>query len=156
MNSLPINDDDAEKLINLVKKLENRVAKTLTEKDTGVIKIIGENDHPFLLNYFFSANKKTINFREGIHNINLIRININNGFHRNANQKKVSGPRINVFSEVEFFEKGDGTTYMKSHPLPYKNIDYLDNFIQLLEDTLEYLNTEYKELLELNIQTELI
>lgn len=156
MNSLPINDDDAEKLIDLVKKLEDRVAKTLTEKDKGVIKIIGQNDYPFFLNYFFSTNKKTINFREGIHNINLIRININNSFHRNADQERISGPRINVFSEKEYFAKGDGTTYMKSHPLPYKSIDYLDNFIQLLEDTLEYLNTEYKELLELNIQTELI
>ncbi|WP_018659866.1 DUF6978 family protein [Allofustis seminis] len=157
MKSLAINDQQAEELIKLVKSLEKKIDKTFTShKETGEIKILGNNGYPFILNYFFSDYRKTINFREAKNNINLIRVNIDNNFHKNSNQEKVAGLRINIFSEEEYFNKADGATYMKAHSLPYANIYSINNFILLLKEVLKFLNTEYNGLLNINIQTDLL
>lgn len=72
-------------------------------------------------------------------------MNLNNNFHKNANNKRVFGNRINIYSEKEFEKKGDEYTYMIAHPLAYKLFEDTSDFVQQLYAMLKYTNTRYDD-----------
>ncbi|WP_245342012.1 hypothetical protein [Staphylococcus sp. GDX8P80P] len=112
----------------------------------GEIEIISNDGSvKFILSYFIRPGKITINYRETIHNLSLIRLNLNNNFHKNANNKRAFGNRINIYSEKEFEKKGDGYTYMIAYPLPYKLFEDTLDFVQQLYTMLKYTNTRYDD-----------
>lgn len=141
MKELQISEDEANNLIFLLKRVIEEHNGELNEGSVGEIYIIGSGDYTFTLNYRFSRRKTSFNLRENKYNYNLLRINLNNGFHKNANGEKVFGNRINVFSTEEYILKKDGTTYMRAFPLPYESIENTDDFFEALENLLSYTNT---------------
>ncbi|AMB93287.1 hypothetical protein QP248_02835 [Aerococcus sp. UMB8608] len=141
MKQLQINDQDAQRLIKMLKNIFDDHNIDLSVQPEGVIKIEGSGDISFILDYKYAASKTSFNFRETKYNYTLLRINLNDNFHKNADGTRVSGPRINVFSEKEFEDKGDNHTHYKAYPLPYDTIPKSNDFYEVLIELLKYTNT---------------
>lgn len=156
MKELLLTDAEAQKLIKILKVVAQKHNKTLHNQTNGKIDIVGKGDKRFILNYFYSTNSKVFHIRETEHNYTLIRINLNNKFHKNANGKKVWGNRINIFSSEEYYQKGDETTHYKAHPLPYESIRNTDDFLTALSDLLGFTNISNPEEIDINIQEDLL
>lgn len=114
---LKLNDEDLNYLVNLSKEILEQYNIKLDETCKGDINITSCNsEYFFTLSYFLKPGKATINFRECRYNYSLLRLNLNDGFHKNSNNEKIRGNRINIFSENEFIQKADGVTHMKAYP----------------------------------------
>ena len=86
-----------------------------------------------------------MNFRETQYNTCLLRINLNDGFHKNSNNDIVRGNRINIFSEKEYKNKNDLSTHMVAYPLPYKIFEDSSDFVKQLFSVLRYTNTNHND-----------
>lgn len=151
---IKLTDDDAEKLIKLTKEIIEKHDIKLEDNCKGHININSTNSEiNFILNYFIKPGKVTLNFRETQFNLCLLRINLNDGFHKNSNNEKVRGNRINIFSEDEYKKKNDGATYMIAYPLPYKTFKNNSDFVSQLFSLLEYTKTNPND--SINIETNL-
>ncbi|AUV66353.1 hypothetical protein RO950_02540 [Staphylococcus haemolyticus] len=143
---LKLTDKEVIRLIELSKKVLMHYNIKVEDVGNGEIEInSNEGTERFILSYFIKPGKITINYRETIYNLSLVRLNLNNGFHKNANNERVFGNRINIYSEKEFEKKGDGSTYMIAHPLPYKSFEDTSDFVQQLYAMLKYTNTKYDD-----------
>lgn len=156
MKELYLTDSEAEQLLFMLKKLITNETKTLEYNDSGSLEIKGSGDITFKLDYRYTKRKKSFNFRETTYNYSLARVNIGNDFHKNADGEKIHGNRINVFSTDEYYKKADGKTHYKAYPLPYKTIENTDDFILMLEQLLQFTNTEKNNKLNLSIQGNLV
>lgn len=136
---LKLNDEDLNYLVNISKEILEQYNIKLDETCKGDINITSCNsEYFFTLSYFLKPGKATINFRECRYNYSLLRLNLNDGFHKNSNNEKIRGNRINIFSENEFIQKADGATHMKAYPLPYNIFDDSSDFVKQLFTLLEY------------------
>lgn len=156
MKEILINDEEAQQLIKMLKSVIENVNGTLKYGDTGAINLISNDGYHFQINYYYSARKKNFNFRELKHNYSLIRINLDNNFHKNADGTKIAGNRINIFSEKEYYQKGDGVTHQKCYPLPFETIRNSDDFLHVMEDLLNYTSVNQIEKINLNVQESLL
>lgn len=156
MKKLLINDDQAYQLIKMIKTIAKNHNVVITNNSKGEIDIVGINNTRFILNYFYSDNSKVFHLRETEHNYTLLRINLNNKFHKNANGERVWGNRINIFSEKEYYLKGDETTHYKTYPLPYESIKNSDDFLENLSNLLEFTNVNNPESASIKIQQDLL
>ncbi|HID4915253.1 TPA: DUF6978 family protein [Staphylococcus aureus] len=148
---LKLNDEVLNYLVNLSKEILEQYNIKLDETCKGDINITSCNsEYFFTLSYFLKPGKATINFRECRYNYSLLRLNLNDGFHKNSNNEKIRGNRINIFSEKEFIQKADGATHMKAYPLPYNIFDDSSDFVKQLFTLLEYTKTNHND----NIKTE--
>ncbi|HDA7246564.1 TPA: hypothetical protein O5T53_002959, partial [Staphylococcus aureus] len=135
---LKLNDEDLNYLVNISKEILEQYNIKLDETCKGDINITSCNsEYFFTLSYFLKPGKATINFRECRYNYSLLRLNLNDGFHKNSNNEKIRGNRINIFSENEFIQKADGATHMKAYPLPYNIFDDSSDFVKQLFTLLE-------------------
>ena len=95
---IKLTDKEAGILLNLTKEILVKHNIKLEENCKGYINITSsKSETSFILNYFVKPGKITLNFRESQYNLNLLRINLNDGFHKNSNNKIIRGNRINVF-----------------------------------------------------------
>lgn len=156
MKELLLTDEEARYLIKLLKDVAKQHSHQLTNKSSGEIHIVGKEKQRFILNYFYSANNKVFHLRETEHNYTLLRVNLNNKFHKNANGDKIKGNRINIFSSEEYYLKSDEYTHYKAYPLPYETISNTDDFFQMLTNLLEYTNTQQNGKISINIQEDLL
>ncbi|MGW7889945.1 DUF6978 family protein [Staphylococcus xylosus] len=151
---IKLTDDDVEKLIIITKEILVKYNIKLEENCRGSIDINSPNSEvSFILNYFIKPGKVTLNFRETQYNLNLLRINLNNGFHKNSNNEIIRGNRINIFSEEEYKKKNDGSTYMIAYPLPYKIFENNPDFVSQLFTLLKYTKTNHHD--NINIESNL-
>lgn len=151
---LKLNDEDLNYLVNLSKEILEQYNIKLDETCKGDINITSCNsEYFFTLSYFLKPGKATINFRECRYNYRLLRLNLNDGFHKNSNNEKIRGNRINIFSENEFIQKADGVTHMKAYPLPYKIFEDSSDFVKQLFTLLEYTKTNHND--NIKIETNL-
>jgi hypothetical protein len=155
-----LTDEDANRLIKMFKQTLKKYNIQLKEYDQGELLlhgIGGVKNGEFRLIYKFSPENKVINFIECKYNYCLFRININNSFHKNADGTRIQGNRINIFSEEEFDAKGDGKTYMKAFPLPFKDtIRNTSDFLELFEDVVKFANILKNDDLKISIQDSLL
>ncbi|HDH4842895.1 TPA: hypothetical protein PI336_002696, partial [Staphylococcus aureus] len=143
---LKLNDEDLNYLVNISKEILEQYNIKLDETCKGDINITSCNsEYFFTLSYFLKPGKATINFRECRYNYSLLRLNLNDGFHKNSNNEKIRGNRINIFSENEFIQKADGATHMKAYPLPYNIFDDSSDFVKQLFTLLEYTKTNHND-----------
>lgn len=143
---LKLNDEDLNYLVNLSKEILEQYNIKLDETCKGDINITSCNsEYFFTLSYFLKPGKATINFRECRYNYSLLRLNLNDGFHKNSNNEKIRGNRINIFSEKEFIQKADGATHMKAYPLPYNIFADSSDFVKQLFTLLEYTKTNHND-----------
>ncbi|HAZ5316922.1 TPA: hypothetical protein J8C36_002796, partial [Staphylococcus aureus] len=151
---LKLNDEDLNYLVNISKEILEQYNIKLDETCKGDINITSCNsEYFFTLSYFLKPGKATINFRECRYNYSLLRLNLNDGFHKNSNNEKIRGNRINIFSENEFIQKADGATHMKAYPLPYNIFDDSSDFVKQLFTLLEYTKTNHND--NIKIETNL-
>ncbi|HCX3221094.1 hypothetical protein ACEY4Y_12460 [Staphylococcus aureus] len=151
---LKLNDEDLNYLVNLSKEILEQYNIKLDETCKGDINITSCNsEYFFTLSYFLKPGKATINFIECRYNYSLLRLNLNDGFHKNSNNEKIRGNRINIFSEKEFIQKADGATHMKAYPLPYNIFDDSSDFVKQLFTLLEYTKTNHND--NIKIETNL-
>ncbi|MBF2216183.1 hypothetical protein KZX30_02940 [Staphylococcus haemolyticus] len=145
-NTLNLTDADVNTLINLSKEVLKQHNIKLTERAKGDIKISSTtSDEQFILNYFVRPGSVTLNFRETRYNLCLIRLNLNDRFHKNSDNTRVHGNRINIYSQKEFSLKADHSSYMVAHKLPYKCFEDSRNFMNQLFTLLKYTNTVYDD-----------
>ncbi|HEO6601069.1 TPA: hypothetical protein VBA44_001913 [Streptococcus agalactiae] len=156
MRELLLTDSEAQHLIKILKTIAQTHNVTITNNSKGEIDIVGKNDTRFKLNYFYSENNKVFNFRESKHNYTLLRINLNNKFHKNANGDRVRGNRINVFSEEEYYLKNDEITHYRTFPLPFETIENTDDFLEMFSNLLTYTNINNPTKASINIQEDLL
>ncbi|MFB2260991.1 DUF6978 family protein [Staphylococcus aureus] len=151
---LKLNDEDLNYLVNISKEILEQYNIKLDETCKGDINITSCNsEYFFTLSYFLKPGKATINFRECRYNYSLLRLNLNDGFHKNSNNEKIRGNRINIFSENEFIQKADGATHMKAYPLPYNIFDDSSDFVKQLFTLLGYTKTNHND--NIKIETNL-
>ncbi|WP_455224615.1 DUF6978 family protein [Granulicatella sp.] len=156
---LILTDEDANRLIKMFKQTLKKYNIQLKENDQGEILLHGignKKNGEFRFIYKLSSENKVINFIECKYNYCLFRININNSFHKNSDGTRVQGNRINIFSEEEFNLKGDGKTYMKAFPLPFKDIRNTSDFLELFEDVIKFANIVKNDDLNISIQGSLL
>ncbi|HGN7439620.1 TPA: hypothetical protein ACKW2K_002534 [Staphylococcus aureus] len=147
---LKLNDEDLNYLVNISKEILEQYNIKLDETCKGDINITSCNsEYFFTLSYFLKPGKATINFRECRYNYSLLRLNLNDGFHKNSNNEKIRGNRINIFSENEFIQKADGATHMKAYPLPYNIFDDSSDFVKQLFTLLEYTKTNHNDTIKI-------
>lgn len=145
---------EAEYLISLVKNIVKKHVTTISYPSKGdiLIKSFSEDQRVFRLTYYITETRTTYQFLDETSKHTLFRVNLNRGFHKNANGERIFGNRINVFSEEEFLDKNDGQTHTKAYPLPYLNIRNSDNILDVLKDVISYSNIQNEEMLQLNLQ----
>lgn len=143
MKRLQLTDDEAQELIGMLKEiLDKKRIDILNLPCRGSLTINSSiNNKEFKLFYFININKINLQFMECEHNYTLIRVNLDDSFHRNANGEKIEGNRVNIFSEQEFIDKGDGQTHYKCYPLPFDKIQNNRDFITAFKDLMLYTNT---------------
>lgn len=145
-NTLNLTDADVNTLVNLSKEVLKQHNIKLTERAKGDIKISSTTrDEHFILNYFVRPGSATLNFRETRYNLCLIRLNLNDRFHKNSDNTRIHGNRINIYSQKEFSLKADHSSYMVAHKLPYKGFEDSRNFMNQLFTLLKYTNTVYND-----------
>lgn len=143
---LLLTDKQADYLIHTFKTTLKYHNIQLEDGQRGAIPLKSfKEKHDFTLIYFYSKSKKVIHFMDDETKHTLLRININRGFHKNADGTKIYGNRINIFSEEEAYAKqlqGDTHTHYKCFPLPYKNIKNTEDFFDLFTNLCSYANIE--------------
>lgn len=151
---IKMTDNEVTDLLLLTKEILEEYNIKLEESCKGHIDITSPNSETsFILNYFIKPGKVSLNFRESQFNLNSLRINLNDGFHKNSNNEKVRGNRINIFSEEEYKKKNDGSTYMIAYPLPYKIFKDKPDFVEQLFTMLQYTKTNHHD--NINIESNL-
>lgn len=156
ITELQLTQQEANQLILELKELTKKVNGTIEEGAKGTIPIKSKNDNrKFKIAYFYSLNNIHINFYDVKTGLSLVRINLNQSFHRNADGTKVSGNRVNIFSEQEYKLKNDGKTHMRAFPLPRGILKNTSNFLESLTSLLDYTHTEYDNKLNLVLGTTL-
>ena len=83
----------------------------------------------------------------------MLRLNLNDGFHKNSNNEKIRGNRINIFLKNEFIQKADGVTHMKAYPLPYKIFEDSSDFVKQLFTLLGIYKTTHNDNIKIEIQS---
>lgn len=156
ITELQLTQQEANQLILELKELTKKINGTIEEGAKGTIPIKFKNDNrKFKIAYFYSLNNIHINFYDVKTGLSLVRINLNQSFHRNADGTKVSGNRVNIFSEQEYKLKNDGKTHMRAFPLPRGILKNTSNFLESLTSLLDYTHTEYDNKLNLVLGTTL-
>ena len=157
LSELLLTDQEAMKLIKVFKTAMEKHFKTLSYGDKGKITMISfEDKREFCLNYFYAESKKIFNFLDCTTHHVLFRVTLSDSihFHKNADGTRVRGNRINIFSEQEFYERQDGSTYMKCFPLPFENIKNSDDFLAVFTDICDYANIEKQGKINLEIHNQ--
>lgn len=155
LSELQLTDEEALKLIKVFKTAMEKHFKTLSYGDQGKINMVSfEDKREFCLKYIYTESKKIFNFLDCTTHHVLFRLTLSDNFHRNADGTKVSGNRINIFSEQEFYDKQDGSTYMKCFPLPFENIKNSDDFLAVFTDICDYANIEKQGKINLEIHNQ--
>lgn len=155
--NLALTDKQAQRLINLAKTIIKKCKIDLLKHPNGLIMIAIKgkpNIARFNLYYSYAIGEIHFNFLDTKTNLTLVRINLDNKFHKNADGKKISGNRVELFSSKEFFEKNDGVTQVKAYKLPYKTLNNPTSFSEGLAELLDY--TQVKDTKKLKIQPEII
>lgn len=149
---LLLTQDEADSLTVTAKRFIQSVTGILEDGSKGKIPIKAkQDDRKFSLIYFYSEGNMHIQFFDDKTKLTLIRINMNNSFHKNADGERVSGNRVNLFSEQEFYDKGNGYTHTKAFSLPHGILKNTDNFLEALDGILNYTNTDVDGKLQLSI-----
>lgn len=153
---LQLTQVEANRLILELKQLSQKVNDTVTDGYHGKIPVKSLTEHrKFMIAYFYEEHNVHINFYDLKTGLSLVRLNLNQSFHRNADGTKVSGNRVNIFSEEEFNAKNDGKTHMRAYPLPYKGLANTSDFLEALSNLLNYTNTDYTGKLMLKLDQSL-
>lgn len=156
ITELKLSQQEANLLIKQFKELVKKVSDTITEGSRGTIPVIAKNNNrAFTISYFYEKANIHINFHDVKTGLSLVRLNLNDSFHRNSDGVKVSGNRVNIFSETEYKLKNDGKTHMKAYPLPYDGLENTRDFLSALTNLLKYTNTDEDGKLELTLSNEL-
>ena len=150
---LALSKQDADKLISLLKDFLKDYSFQLQDGSNFKIDIISQKEkRKFRLDIHYEHNNYHLNFMDCITKLNLIRINLNDSFHKNADGTKIRGNRVNLFCEDEFNCRQDGQ-YMRAYKLPYNQIlKNPQSFSDALEEMLDYINitNNKKHKLEIN------
>ncbi|TGD22826.1 hypothetical protein EGT49_07845 [Companilactobacillus suantsaicola] len=144
MDTLKLTDEEAQKLIDLLKLTLTKQKFILNEGLKGKIKIVGKlngNDHYFFLSFMYAIDNIHLNFYDAVTNHTLVRINLDSKFHKNSDGV-IRGNRVEIFSKDEFIAKNDGVTQIKAYSLPYKNFRNSNDFFDALEDIFNYTNVK--------------
>lgn len=82
----------------------------------------------------------------------MLRLNLNDGFHKNSNNEKIREIELIYFLK-RIYTKADGATHMKAYPLPYNIFDDSSDFVKQLFTLLEYTKTNHND--NIKIETNL-
>lgn len=140
---LALSQQDADKLILLMKNFCKKYIFELTDGTNICIDITSKNtNRKFKLFVHYENQNYHLNFLDCLTKLNLIRMNLNESFHKNANGDIIRGNRVNLFCEDEFNQRNDGQ-YMRAYKLPYKNLlKNPQNFLEALDEILKYTNVD--------------
>lgn len=156
---LELDDIEAKQLIDLSKNVIQRHSNTLVisppTKGEITIKAFAQQ-REFKLFYFYGINKTQLQFMDVLTKHTLIRINLDDNFHKNADGTMVRGHRVNIFSTEEFKLKNDGLTHYRSYPLPFESIRNTSDFFLALNDLFGYTHTENTDLVTISEQPTII
>lgn len=153
---LQLTQQEANKLIIEIKVLARKVDGTISNGSKGTIDVVSKIDNrKFKISYFYRRNNIHINFYDVKTGLSLVRLNLNQSFHRNADGTKIVGNRVNIFSEQEYALKNDGKTHMRAFPLPHGALKNTSDFLESLTNLFDYTNTEYKNKFSLMLDTTL-
>ncbi|MFC0232703.1 DUF6978 family protein [Vagococcus entomophilus] len=140
---LLLNDSEAHRLIKIFKTTLEKHNVAISYGDSGEIKLKSfEGKREFILRYRFSEAKTIFHFQDLETNHTLFRVTLSASFHKNSDNVKIYGNRINVFDESEFYAKNDGTTHCKCHSLPYEGISDSDDFLTIFDQVCIYASIE--------------
>lgn len=155
LSELLLTDEEAVELIKVFKTSIEKHFKTLSYGDSGKIMLMSFKDkRKFVLIYRYAESKKVFNLLDSETNHVLFRLTLSHSFHRNSDGTRIRGNRINIFSEQEFYERQDGSTYMKCFPLPFENIKNSDDFLAVFTDICDYANIEKQGKINLEIHNQ--
>ncbi|CCI82602.1 DUF6978 family protein [Lactobacillus hominis] len=143
---IALNQQEANHLISLIKTFLKKYVLELEDGSNGCLDLRAkENNRQFKLFYHFEKENCHLNFLDCDTKLNLVRFNLNNSFHKNANGDIIRGNRVNLFCEDEFKQRNDGQ-YMRAYKLPYKDvIADPPTFLDALEEMLAYTHVKIKE-----------
>lgn len=149
---LLLNDSEANRLIKILKTAIKKHNVEISYGDHGEIKLKSfEDKRDFILRYRFSESKTIFHFQDLETNHTLFRVTLSDNFHKNSDNTKIYGNRINVFDESEFYAKNDGKTHYKCYRLPYENISDVDDFLIIFNDICTYANIQTQNNIDIRI-----
>lgn len=142
---LALSQKEADNLISLFKTFLKDYSIDLKDGDNIKLDIISKSDkRKYKLYIHYELNNYHLNFADISTKINLIRINLNDSFHKNADGNIIRGNRVNLFCEEEFNARQDGQ-YMRAYPLPYKDlIKDPKDFGEAVDEMLNYTHVDRK------------
>lgn len=137
---LLLNQQEADELIAMLKVFLRDNLITLEDGTNAKIDISSkQHNRKFILYIHYQRNNCHLNFMDCSTKINLIRINLNGSFHKNANGDIIRGNRVNLFCEDEYNQREDGI-YMRAYKLPYNEIlKEPKTFIDALYELINYI-----------------
>ncbi len=138
---LLLNQQKADELISMLKVFLRDNLINLEDGTNAKIDISSDrHDREFTLYIHYQRNNYHLNFMDCSTKINLIRINLNGSFHKNANGDIIRGNRVNLFCEDEYNQREDGI-YMRAYKLPYDDIlKEPKTFIDAFDELINYIN----------------
>lgn len=101
---------------------------------------------------YYDKFNSHINLHDAKTGLSLIRINLDNKFHKNLNGTIVKGPRVNIYDINEFSPSKRHFSYMKCYSLPYLIFDDSIDCVESLIKNLEFTNTKYGSDLQLRLK----
>lgn len=156
MDDLLLTQQQAEYLTKCLKAVFKNHYADLTDGDSGKITIKSNNGDTFLLWYHYAIGNNHLQFMDDRTKLTLLRMNLNDSFHKNADGSIISGNRVNIFSAEEYYAKANSTTHTKAIPLPFNGLRNTDDFLTALSDLLTYTNTHARDKISIQIRDPLI
>lgn len=145
---LLLTQNEADQLVVLLKVFLQKYEINLEDGSNICLDIISvQTRRRFKLYLHYERQNYHLNFMDCLTKLNLIRINLNDSFHKNANGEIIRGNRVNLFCEEEFNQRNDGQ-YMRAYKLPYKHV--LRNpstFLEALKEILAYVKVKETDLI---------
>lgn len=151
---LQLTQKEADELIDIAKKIMSSHSNILRKDPAtkGRIEIRSkQTTREFLFTYFYGVDKIQMQLMDWGTKHVLVRVNLDENFHKNSDNTYARGNRINIFNEKEFYDKGDGTTHYTAHELPFKTIRNTEDFFEILEDLFDFTNVEEENKVNISI-----
>lgn len=145
MNQILLTQKQAETLLFELKALAKKYKLEISRNTINKLKLKTKNNRNLVLTCTYrNSYNSHLNIHDSISGLSLIRINMDNKFHKNLDGEIVRGNRINLYDEKEYKPEQGHFSYMRAYKLPYLQFEENLSYQEAIQKLLAFTNAEYE------------
>lgn len=153
MFSISLTQEQANQLLFELKVLAEKYDLKISANSINKLELNTKNKDKLVMTCTYRTKMNMhINIHEKSTGISLIRLNLDNKFHKNLNGEIIRNYRVNIFDLSEYCPKKGHFAYMKAYKLPYKKLNRPTNFVFAIMEVLNFTNTDFYEKLKVEME----